>query len=121
MWHYNQKTGILNNSTETKHFQCYSGHGEGLNNPDMEYMHDVGPIPTGLYDMSAFVNSPHTGPGTIVLNPHPENTMYGRNGFRIHGDNDKEDHSASNGCIVVSPVIIRKQIWDSNDLVLSVE
>jgi hypothetical protein len=35
------------------------------------------------------------------LDPVPDFKAYGRTLFRIHGDNDLLDHSASDGCIVL--------------------
>ena len=97
---YSQSTGRF--TTDDGHsYTGYSGHGAGLNNPDKEFEKFVGPIPRGEYTVTD-INT-HKGPMTCVLKPDASNTMKGRNGFLIHGDNKKGDHSASQGCIVVGP------------------
>ncbi|CAF1121418.1 unnamed protein product [Adineta ricciae] len=85
---YYQSTGKFVTSDGTS-YSGYSGNGEGLNNPNKESVRCVGPIPK-------------------VLTPSPSNIMYGRSDFLIHGDNKKNDYSASKGCIVVEPNARRK-------------
>ena len=63
----------------------WAGNGPGKNNPDMQDVHDVGPLPRGLYDIGDPENNPHTGPYSLRLTPHPENEMFGRSDFLIHG------------------------------------
>lgn len=119
MWYYDRASGVLTNKLG-KIYKVYSGHGEGLDNPSMESVHDIGPLPSGEYEMTAIVDSPHTGPNTIILNPKEENRMFGRSGFRIHGDNANEDFSASNGCIILAGGWKRNEIWTSMDHELTV-
>ena len=58
----------------------------------MQDQHDIGPLPQGLYRMTALIDSPRTGLATIVLEPDPANIMFGkRSGFRIHGDNSAQE------------------------------
>jgi hypothetical protein len=45
--------------------------------------------------------------------------MFGRSGFLIHGDNAEMNHTASDGCIILSHDI-REQIDESEDRVLIV-
>ncbi|CAF1479876.1 unnamed protein product [Didymodactylos carnosus] len=97
---YSQSTGTFTTSDGTS-YSGYSGRGEGLNNSDRESMPFVGPIPKGEYTVTSSNTS--KGPITLVLTPDKSNIMYGRNGFLIHGDNSKGDHSASEGCIIVGP------------------
>ncbi|CAF1121280.1 unnamed protein product [Adineta ricciae] len=102
---YYQSTGKFITSDGTS-YSGYSGNDEGLNNPDKESVRCVGPIPKGEYTVTDSRTS--KGPMTLVLTPSPSNIMYGRSDFLIHGDNKKNDYSASKGCIVVGPDARRK-------------
>ena len=119
-WSYSQSQGILARNGQTILTGCYSGHGEGLNNPAAQDQIGVGPLPQGLYAMVCLEDSPHTGMATIVLGPSSGNVMYGRSAFRIHGDNGKGDQSASDGCIIAGHASDRKAIWDTGDHSLEV-
>jgi hypothetical protein len=46
--------------------------------------------------------------------------MFGRSGFRIHGDNASANHTASDGCIIAGHAADRTAIWNSGDHVLEV-
>lgn len=120
MWTYVQRTGNLYDKNGILAFTCYAGNGEGLNNPEMQNVHGVGPLPCGLYTLGAPYNNPKTGIYTLALIPDPGNTMFDRADFRYHGDNGKGNHSASEGCIVRSPVQDRIKVWNSNDHILKV-
>jgi len=78
---------------------CYSGVPEYRNNPSAINIKDKGPIPTGAFYITGVTSS--KGPNTIVLQPDGNNDMYGRNDFRIHGDNSS--NNASQGCIIMGP------------------
>ncbi|HKT87193.1 MAG TPA: tlde1 domain-containing protein [Candidatus Sulfotelmatobacter sp.] len=99
----------------------YSGHAEGVNNPAMESIHNVGPLPSGIYDLDAPLDHSQLGPFAIPLIPHAENEMYGRNGFYIHGDEVAHagEELASHGCIIQIRAI-RQAMWLSLDHVLAV-
>ena len=114
MWTYDRKNHVFSKGP-TRFTECYSGHGEGLNNPDMEDVHDIGPLPAGLYHMSGFLDLQGTGKGTIILTPDKNNNMFGRSRFRIHGDNISNNFSASHGCIVLPGMINRVHVWESED------
>jgi hypothetical protein len=117
MWIYDQQTGIL--SDGTRQMQCYSGHGPGLNNPALENVHDVGPIPAGIYTIGSFFNDDEKGPFVCNLIPVESNIMYGRAGFMIHGDNRDANQTASHGCIV-APHAVRVAVQSSGDNTLQV-
>jgi hypothetical protein len=51
----------------------------------------------------------HTGPFTLYLGPDATDQMFGRFAFRIHGDNQAMNHTASDGCIVAA-LTIRQDI-----------
>lgn len=97
----------------------YSGAGDGKNKPMMEKVHNVGPIPKGAYTIGAPHDTKTHGPYVLELTPHPQNTMYGRAGFLIHGDSVVDPGTASEGCIILSRPV-RTSIWNSGDHALSV-
>ncbi len=115
-WTYQQSTGEMtspNGAVSTG----YSGHGDGKNNPDMQDVPKIGPIPQGLYTIGPSYTDPHKGPCVMRLTPDPDNEMFGRAGFLIHGDNPQ--HDASEGCIIQGPTT-RHAIAASTDKRLEV-
>lgn len=94
----------------------YSGHGIGLNNPLMQTVKFVGPLPVGFYTMGEPINDLRVGEYAIPLIPDLENEMFGRGAFFMHGDEIKEPgaHNASDGCIIQA-LIIRRAAWSSQD------
>lgn len=94
----------------------YSGHGEGRNNPEMETVHDLGPIPRGLWRIGDPVNHPRMGPLTFPLIPIGHDA-HGRTGFFIHGNNAAND--ASHGCPILDHEIrehvIAPNLWTEED------
>jgi len=116
-WTYSQTTGKL---TEDNVFQGigYSGTGEGRNNPAMQDVPDVGPIPQGQYIIGvAYDNRGGLGPCVMHLDPYPSTNTFGRSLFRIHGNDI--DNDASHGCVILGPAI-RQLISDSHDRTLLV-
>jgi hypothetical protein len=98
----------------------YSGNGRGINNPAMQAVPGIGPIPCGLWELAELRRTgASTGPFTIVLDPAPGTDTLGRSAFRIHGDNARLDRSASHGCIIL-PRAVREAIWRSGDRQLAV-
>jgi len=91
-----------------------SGPGEGKNNPDLEYIHDVGPIPKGVYGIGPPHDTPTHGPHALALTPEPGTNTFGRDGFLIHGDSVQNPGTASHGCIIL-PRTVRDQIAASGD------
>lgn len=117
--YYYQQTGELKLASGQLLYMCYSGHGEGKNNPDMQHIKRVGPIPKGKYIIGPVYDSSRTGPYTIKLTPYDDNEMFGRSAFRIHGDSIKQPGTASTGCII-APRHIRESIILSGDKELTV-
>ena len=115
---YQQSTGILTHDGEEL-ASGYSGNGAGVNNAAMQNVHAVGPIPQGVYTITAPYHNDKTGPYTMNLIPDPANEMYGRADFRLHGDNQEMNHTASEGCIIM-PRAVRESVWDSGDRSLEV-
>lgn len=117
---YDQATGSLSEPSDTG----YSGRGEGLNNPDMEDVHDVGPIPRGTWTLGQARTDDRLGPVAIplvwVLGPNGETAPpNGRFGFYIHGDTQARNNTASNGCIILGRAT-REALRDSPDRDLEV-
>lgn len=111
LFEYSQSTGILLHDGDP-FGQGYSGHGEGLNNPAMQNVHAVGPLPEGKYTICRPTAHPHLGPVAMELMPYNGNTMFLRGDFFIHGDNAKMNHTASDGCIIL-PLSVRVAIAEA--------
>lgn len=98
----------------------YSGKGRGKNNPALESVVGVGPIPVGHWKIGPPYNSERVGPYALKLDAvdaKPADDIdqrTGRGAFRIHGDSVRAPGSASNGCIIL-PRVIRELIWKSGD------
>lgn len=113
-WRWKQSTGELfkmGDPVETRFAAGYAGSGAGENNPDLQCVQDIGPIPRGWYTLEAAKNKP--APVTIPLTPDPTNDMCGRNGFLIHADSKLFCGWASDGCIVIADQATRIAIRDS--------
>lgn len=118
-WTYAQKTGEL--QQDEQHVATgYSGAGEGKNNPDMQSVRNVGPIPEGDWTIvGPPVNTPEHGPYVLQLIPNDGTETFGRSGFLMHGDSKSAPGTASHGCVIM-PRIVREQVWDSGDRDLQV-
>lgn len=113
MWTWDQSAGTL--SRTGKSWTGYSGRQRGLNNPAMQNVPGVGPVPRGFYTLGKVILvHPTVGRYAIPLIPDAANDMDGRAGFLIHGDNPQMDHTASHGCIIL-PLAIRQMIVASGD------
>jgi hypothetical protein len=114
MWTYVQKSGEMYYDGVFS-FNAYSGHGDGKNNPSMQHIHKVGPIPCGIfYQEHLFPTTDAHGPFVIQLKPDPANEMFGRSGFLMHGDSVQHPGEASEGCIIASRVN-REKVWASQE------
>lgn len=112
MWTYEQASGVLRKDG----IRCvgYSGCGDGKNNPALQHVKSVGPIPVGLYTMGSPYNSELRGPLCIPLAPDESNVMFGRSAFLIHGDSIAHPGTASEGCIIM-PRWMREVLSRSED------
>lgn len=81
----------------------YSGHDKGKNNPSMQEIHDIGPLPRGCYTIGPMYHHLKLGPMTFDLTPDVGVQQFGRSAFRIHGDSIATPGSASHGCICLGP------------------
>jgi len=123
MWVWDQSAGTLSRNGLLE-ARGYAGRNEGVNNPDMQGVKAVGPVPRGRWHIGAPYHSKNTGPFTLPLiaNDGTKDDIHqptGRSAFRIHGDNAKGNRSASHGCIILSRAI-REKIWSSGDRDLEV-
>ena len=123
-WRYEQKTGRLlsiasEEATAERVAIGYAGAGEGKNNPEMQDVQNVGPLPVGKYTIGEPSDTKTHGPYVLHLTPDPENEMFGRSGFLIHGDSVVQPGTASEGCMIFSRTV-RERIWGSGDRALEV-
>jgi hypothetical protein len=119
MWTYAQKSGNLLQDGQ-RVATGYSGFDSGKNNPDMQAVEDVGPIPQGDWIISGPpINTAEHGPYVLKLTNAPTTNTFGRNGFLMHGDSIDAPGTASRGCIIM-PNTARHQVWDSGDRDLEV-
>jgi hypothetical protein len=116
---YEQQTGRFYSDSGWLFGTGFAGNGEGKNNPSMQHIKNKGPLPCGSYKIGKPYDSPHTGPFTIPLEPFPENEMYGRSDFKIHGINARNPEMSSEGRICL-PFKSRKEIAASTDKTLQV-
>lgn len=123
MWIYEQATGEMNYSPDGVAAQPitkgYSGFGVGKDNPNMEHVRDVGPIPRGSYAIGPAHSDPEKGPMVMALVPRADTSTFGRGGFLIHGDSLEHPGEASHGCIILDRVA-REAIAASPDRTLQV-
>lgn len=78
----------------------WAGHLQGRNNPDMQNVKGVGPLPKGKYIINDPEDGTHLGPIAFPLTPDPANEMFGRSGFFIHGADIQHPALSSDGCII---------------------
>lgn len=117
-WTYQQSTGIMSRGNDK--FHGYSGNGPDRDQPKSQDKKKHGPLPQGTYAIEkTLADGGHMGPFVLPLTPDPENEMFHRGDFFIHGDNSKGDHSASDGCIILARPF-REKIAESRDPVLIV-
>lgn len=120
-WRYEQSSGQLFNDAGELVAIGYSGHGEGLNNPEFQNVPDVGPLPQGLWQIGPPYNSEKHGLYVLPLSAAPETETFGRDEFKVHGD--EVDHPgqflASLGCLIL-PRFARVYMWTLGDHLLEV-
>lgn len=113
MWTYEQATGRMLHYGKLEGIG-YAGKGEGKNNPEMQDVHKVGPLPRGIYSINAPIDTASHGPYVMWLTPDACNDMCGRSAFGIHGDSKSRPGDASEGCIAIA-LAVRRAIWESDD------
>jgi len=118
MWTYNQSNGTFSRDGQVAG-QGYSGFGVGKNNPSLQNLADIGPIPQGVYEIGPPQDTATHGPHVMALTPADETDTFGRGGFLIHGDSVEHPGIASHGCIIL-PRDLRDAISSSGDTQLQV-
>ncbi|HXX71107.1 MAG TPA: tlde1 domain-containing protein [Candidatus Acidoferrum sp.] len=118
-WTYAQKTGELQQDGKPV-AHGYSGAGAGKNNPAMQEVPNVGPIPQGEWTIfGPPVNTDDHGPYVLTLRPALATETFGRSGFLMHGDSIEAPGCASHGCVIL-PRPAREQVWNSGERDLKV-
>jgi hypothetical protein len=120
MWTWEQSTGRLYSPDGRLCAVGYSGAPEGKNRPEVQSVHNFGPIPQGLWVITGppLFGTSH-GPYVLRLMPEVDTEVFGRGGFLIHGDLISNPGAGSLGCVILARSI-REQIWESGDRTLNV-
>lgn len=101
---YSQHSGILTDDQGIQVAVGWAGNHDGKNNPDMQQVRCVGPLPRGVYKVESWIDvHPHLGPDVAPLTQVSGET-YGRGDFFIHGPSVASDRygQESKGCIVIT-------------------
>jgi hypothetical protein len=114
MWGYEITTGRMYSDKGDLIGVGYSGTPQYRNDALATNLKDIGPCPVGIYRMREPIDTVTHGPYVMWLDPDPENEMFGRGGFGIHGDSVVNPGTASTGCIIQSRGV-REQMWKSGD------
>ena len=115
---YDQRTGELSPAPGGKLIATgYSGYGEGKNNPALQYLPDVGPIPRGMYLMGMARTDAELGPVAIPLGACNGTETFGRCGFFMHGDDIRHPGCGSHGCVIM-PRIVREMMRPGDRLLV---
>ena len=119
MWTYAQASGQLLQNGQLVG-TGYSGYDNGKNNPSMQAVENMGPIPQGDWTIvGPPVNTSTHGPYVLTLQPAQGTNTFGRSGFLMHGDSIEAPGCASHGCVIM-PRAVREQVWNSGDTDLEV-
>ena len=104
---YSQSTGIMTRDG-VKIALGWAGQHDGKNNPAMQAVRGIGPIPRGFYTIGPWEETHgHLGPMVAPLTPDIENDMLAddgraRSAFFIHGASTGANYGQeSMGCIVL--------------------
>lgn len=79
----------------------YSGAPGHINRPSSVSIRSKGPVPPGVWYLARAPWS-RRGPQVISLTPDVGTQTYGRTAFLIHGDNKRQNQTASAGCIILA-------------------
>jgi hypothetical protein len=114
VWTYVQETGAMFDPDGNFLAAGYSGAVGYKNDPAAQVVHKKGPVPAGTYAIHPPVDTVTHGRFVMWLTPDPDNDMFGRSAFGIHGDSVTEPGTASEGCIIL-PRQARDRIAASGD------
>jgi hypothetical protein len=108
---YSQTTGIMTKDDGSFVAKGWAGNDyrpkenptriHGKNNPAMESVNSIGPLPKGAYAVGSWGNHGELGPNSASLTQTSGDT-FGRSGFFIHGPGGPDPSNCSKGCIVIS-------------------
>jgi hypothetical protein len=119
-WTYQQSTGILRDRRGVVAGVGYSGIGACRNFPAAQTLANQGPIPQGLWDViGPPEDTVEDGPYVLRLQPYIDNKSFDRDGFLIRGESAQSLGMVSTRGIVMA-LVVRREIWESNDHVLEV-
>ena len=118
MWIYSQTSGKLWNDAGECIGVGYSGFEEGKNNPRLQDVVNLGPIPRGLYHITQLYHSKKVGRNSLKLAPVGHDALK-RTNLVMHGDSVTRPGYASKGC-VVQKLTPRLTVWRSSDHLLKV-
>lgn len=108
MFTYHQRTGKLEHDRLGLIGFGHSGDPEagGMDNPAMQNVKSVGPLPVGDYTIGPPEDRPqHTGLYSLALTPWPKNVMFNRGSFYIHGGRVGQALGVGGqGCIEIGPL-----------------
>ena len=102
---YEQSTGRLCEDDGSLVGLGWAGHLDGKNNPAMQDVKGVGPLPKGTYTIEDPEDGTHLGPLAFPLTPNPTNVMFGRSGFFLHAAEIKNPSMSSDGCIIMNRMV----------------
>lgn len=121
MLFYSQKSGRIFTASGVLLHVGYSGHGQGKNNPSMQHVERVGPIPRGVYNLGEPREHSEHGPFAIPLIPVAGNSMFGRSAFMAHGERIAPPAGeASEGCII-APLPVRVLMHENHTQLVVIE
>jgi hypothetical protein len=102
MIYYSQSGVMFTMPDGTTAPALYAGNGQWKNDPGSQSVSMHGPLPQNVYGMTQEITRAHLGP-SIELTPTLQSTMFGRDGFYIHGIDPAFPEDSSDGCICTAP------------------
>jgi hypothetical protein len=118
-WTYQQDTGDLFDPDGSLVGVGYSGHPPYVNDHSAEGLVAHGPLPCGRYEIGEAHEDGHLGPVVMRLTPVPPFDALGRTLIDCHGDNDQQNHTASDGCLILAR-FLRELLAASADRIIDV-
>jgi len=123
-WKFSQVNGRVWDSNGSLLGQGYAGRDAGKNNPAMENVKGIGPLPHGLWKpVELFEVHPTVGKFAVRVEPADDETLqrvigYGRDpkSFFMHGDSVEHPGLASHGCMVEQRPV-RERFWSEKPLI----
>lgn len=118
---YSQSTGVITTDEGGVITTGWAGNGEGKNNPRMQAVMSVGPLPQGIYGVGEWEET-HAGLGPLVARLIQfRGKTFNRAAFYIHGPAVDPEHRGqeSKGCIVI-PRPGREAVQFLNPLTITV-